>query len=115
MKHTLLFCLLLLVTCTTVTAQLGNQGEKELLAFYQEPAQASIKVYPNPATNFIGLSSTQGIAQLAIYNVVGRKIKTFVVEDDQKYNIGDLPNGMYLVQLIGSNNKVIKTHRLNKR
>ncbi|MEM9918878.1 MAG: T9SS type A sorting domain-containing protein [Bacteroidota bacterium] len=115
MKHILLYFFLFLFTSMTVTAQVGIGGPENVGLMDQDPEQANIKVFPNPATNFIGLSNYKGIAQIAIYNVVGRKLRTFTVIDDRKYSIADLPNGMYLVQLVNHNNKIIKTHRMSKR
>ena len=40
-------------------------------------------------------------------------MKTFEVEDDKKYYLDQFPKGMYLVQLVGHNNKIISTQRLN--
>ena len=48
-----------------------------------------------------------------IYNIVGKKMKTFKVVDDKKYYLNQFPKGMYLVQLVSSKNKVISTQRLN--
>jgi len=74
-----------------------------------------LKIYPNPATSYIELTNSSTVDQILIYNVVGKKMKSFIVKDDGKYNVSDLPHGMYLVQLIGTNNKIIKTQRLSKR
>ena len=47
--------------------------------------------------------------------MVGRKIRIFATEKGERYEIGDLPNGLYVVQLFGKNNKVITTQRLTKK
>ena len=117
MKHILLFVFFLFTMNMTVTAQLGigGAGEATSSLMDQDPESVNVKVFPNPASNFIGLSHTKGVERISIFNVVGRKMKDFYVSPDTKYNIADLPNGMYLVQLVSANNKVIKTHRLTKR
>ncbi len=75
-----------------------------------------LKVFPNPATNFISLSQNKGVSQIAVFNVVGRHMKTFrVITADEKHDISRLPTGMYLIQLLDENKKVITTQRLHKR
>lgn len=73
-----------------------------------------IAVYPNPATNFIGLTEPEGIKEIMVFNIIGRKMKNFKVNADEKYNVADLPKGVYLIRLIDDNNKVVTTQRLNK-
>lgn len=75
-----------------------------------------IKVYPNPATHYIMLSKVKDISKIKILSLIGSPIKLYdVTEVEEKYDVVDLPNGLYLVQLLDSNNKVITTERLNKR
>jgi len=75
-----------------------------------------ISVYPNPATNFISINKDENVRDIAIFNLVGRKLKTFEdVEKDEHYDVSDLPNGMYLVQVIDDNKKIITTQRISKR
>ncbi len=73
-------------------------------------------VYPNPATDYIKLKKSDGVAEVRIFNVVGRQVEAYrIVEKDQSFDINNLPNGMYLVQLISPGGKIIGTHRMNKR
>lgn len=74
-----------------------------------------IKIYPNPAFNFIGLNKATGISSIIIYNLVGRKMKKFMAQKGERYNISDLPRGMYLVQLRGKDGKVVTTQRMSKK
>ncbi len=74
-----------------------------------------IKIYPNPAFNFIGLNEISSVNTIIIYNLVGRKMKNFIAEKGKKYFIADLPKGMYLVQLLGRDGKVVTTQRMSKR
>jgi len=74
-----------------------------------------VKIFPNPATDYIGITNSQKVQQVRIYNLVGRQMKNFKTVQDEKYYVGDLPRGMYLVQLIDSNQRVIITKRVNKQ
>lgn len=74
-----------------------------------------ISVYPNPTSNFFAVSDVNGVSELKVYNLVGKEMRSFDVETGAKYNISDLPNGMYLIQLINNKKKIVNTQRLQKR
>ncbi|MBK7410334.1 MAG: T9SS type A sorting domain-containing protein [Saprospirales bacterium] len=72
-------------------------------------------VYPNPANDYIGLSNDESVQQLVIYNFSGRQVCAFNASKGQKYNISELPTGMYLVQFLDVQNRIMHTQRLQKR
>ena len=74
-----------------------------------------VSVFPNPATEYITVTNEETVKNIFVFNLVGRKIKTFDVTKGERYEISDLPNGLYVVQLIGRNNKVMTTQRLTKK
>ena len=123
MKKSLLLTILSFFLINVIMAQLnaGNNHcdgcpvEFNGYAKLDQGDPVQLKIFPNPATNYIELTSNSTVDQILIYNVVGKKMKSFPVKDDGKYNVSDLPHGMYLVQLIGTNKKIIKTQRLSKR
>lgn len=78
-------------------------------------AKPDIKIYPNPTTNYISLSNEAYVERLAIYNIVGRRVKLFNANYSNQYDVVDLPTGMYLVRLIGADDRTIKTVRLSKK
>ncbi len=83
---------------------------------WPQPKVTKVKIYPNPATEFISIDNAQDVKELYILNLVGRKLKVIEnIEENVHYDISDLPNGMYLVQIINHKNKIITTQRLSKR
>ena len=79
-------------------------------------AAKQLMVYPNPATNFIMLKNSTGVKEVRIFNLIGRQVANFTdIEKGQSYPVANLPNGMYLVQLIDASNDIMSTHRMNKR
>jgi hypothetical protein len=74
-----------------------------------------ISIFPNPATEFIKLSDDEAVKNIFVSNMLGRKMRSFDVIKGDRYEISDLPNGLYLIQIIGKNNKVLATQRLTKR
>jgi hypothetical protein len=88
------------------------------IAFAQNEQNRTIKgitIFPNPATEFIAVNDEENVRNVVVYNMVGRKMKNFEVEKGRRYEVGDLPNGLYVVQLVGKNNKVLATQRLTKK
>ena len=78
--------------------------------------KSSIKVFPNPATEYFELTDrTYTVSQINIYNIVGKKMKTFEVEQNKKYYLDQFPKGMYLVQMVSYDNSIVTTQRLNVR
>jgi len=128
MKRTLLLTLFICLFAFVVSAQKTTCGDCDNGQQYdnKKPAQEQVKVtkpnkkkkisvYPNPAVDFIGLSEEKDVKKITLLNVMGRSVKTFQVEKGMKYNVSNLKRGMYLVQLVGYDNKIITTQRLNKR
>ena len=76
---------------------------------------ADVSVYPNPMTEYIGVNNDDLVAKMFIYNVVGKRLREFAIERGERYPVYDLPNGIYLVQLLTRNNKILTTQRINKR
>ena len=78
-------------------------------------AKVELAIYPNPAVDYIVLSNDDNVNLIYVYNLVGKLIETFEAESGAKYDVRDLPNGLYLVQVVGRNNKILTTQRLHKR
>ena len=82
----------------------------------ENPQPTKIAVYPNPATSFISIDNADNVKQIAVFNLVGKRLKTFDnVVKDERYDVSDLPNGMYLVQIIDLSNKIVTTQRVSKK
>ena len=115
MKHVLLFlCMFGLVQ--VVAAQSGANDGMGMFNRVEKQEEINVRIFPNPATSYIGLDNGRTVKHLVIFNMVGRRVKDFeVFRTDAQYYVGDLPSGMYLVQLLGENQQVLSTKRLNKR
>lgn len=83
-------------------------------------AQATINVYPNPATE-TAIFEVNGLGRgeytLSLFNVVGSKlaVKKFTAVSSQErlaLNVSDLPQGMYLYNLRNAQGRTIATKRL---
>lgn len=122
MKRTLLLtsilCFLFIGMVWSQTASSSSDGNN-LTAYHSTRSynqNPKIKVYPNPATNYIKLSKSKNVSKIKILSLIGSPIKLYtVMTEEEKYDVASLPNGLYLVQLLDAQNKVISTERLNKR
>lgn len=86
----------------------------------QRPVQigadrASLRLYPNPSTNYVELPYNNLVNQIDIYNTIGKKVLSFQAVNGLRYDISSLPTGLYLVSLVDGRGTVIKTLRLFKR
>ena len=85
-----------LVSFTTVTASSVN------VTLSVEPVvvDTNIKVYPNPAANYIFIKSELN-HKSTLYNMAGQWV---LESNDKQLNVSDLPNGVYLLYLKSTNN-----------
>lgn len=111
MKYFLLFFVLVLASFS-VNAQ---STFREQLAYKSDMDVERVLIYPNPAIDYIQIEGGSKVKELVIFNLVGRQMKTFTASEGQKYFIGDLPKGLYLVQLRDAQKRTLTTQRVNKR
>lgn len=110
MKKIILFTFLFIFAFGASAQLADNASEVPSFRSYKQ----TLKVFPNPATEYFQLTDRDNsVDQINIYNIVGKKMKTFEFEDDKKYYLDQFPKGMYLLQLVGHDNKIISTQRLN--
>lgn len=65
-----------------------------------------VSIYPNPASNFIQISSLTNSTEYQIYNTSGVKVVKGTILENDKIDIQNLKNGLYI--LVFNNGKVWK-------
>lgn len=65
----------------------------------------TLKIYPNPTSDFIMINGLTTKANYEIYNTIGQKVKRGVVLENEKIDIQNLTNGIYVLKL-GDGNRV---------
>ncbi len=75
----------------------------------------AVRMYPNPANATLNIDYNNGISRIEIYNLLGSKVLNYKSEPSKSYDIGMLEDGMYFVKFITTDEKVMKTLRLQKR
>lgn len=63
-------------------------------------------IYPNPTSDFIEISSLTKTENYTIYDILGTKIRTGIISNNEKINIQNLTNGLYYIKL--KNGKSLK-------
>lgn len=120
-KNVLLFFLIFWAYCSFGQYGFQHPDGGDAVAFEDIGSSGSkeydLTIYPNPATDFINFDNTKSeIERVVIYSLVGRKVKEYNANGGKNtYDVSELANGMYLIQLIDKTNKIVKTQRVNKR
>ncbi len=114
MKQALLFLFLFSFSLTVAYSQ-TNFSDRLSIKPVSSKEKVDLQIFPNPATDYIGVTKNDVVDKIMVFNLVGRQMKSFEAVDGEKYYVGDLPRGMYLIQLLNSDNQIITTQRVNKR
>ena len=68
------------------------------------------KMYPNPVNNILTVNSEDEIQSICIYNVLSVKVMEMAVNNKETVlDLSDLESGMYMIEILGKNEKSIKT------
>lgn len=82
---------------------------------FNQDDDMNINIYPNPAKDrlYIKLPSEDGLAELKLYDILGKEISTYKLTSiNNEVDIVSLSKGMYIVKLEGEN--ISKTIKLIK-
>jgi hypothetical protein len=63
----------------------------------------NLKVYPNPASDYITISGLKTTENYEIYNLIGQKIRKGITTNDESIDIQNLIKGIYLLKLENGN------------
>lgn len=79
-----------------------------------QSATENLRIFPNPVTTSFEIGESDRVTSIRVINMVGREVRQFDYAAGTKYDIADLPQGMYLVQLRDVKDEVIHTQRVKK-
>jgi hypothetical protein len=99
----------------TILASVNGQILISNTTAVKETNISKLTVYPNPTQDYFQISDTPGLRYIEMFSIVGNKMKTYDAGPQKQYYVGDLVDGVYLVRLLTSSGKVLKTVRLSKR
>lgn len=82
---------------------------------YEENLE-KIYLYPNPVSDYVQINNPSDIAsQVVIYDVLGKKIKTFDASYETSFYTGDLQTGRYFARIFDKKGQSLKVVRLVKK
>jgi hypothetical protein len=67
----------------------------------KNPAQTTLKIWPNPASNRLQLSGFSGNRTYSILDLNGRILDSGLIREHSGINLEDLGHGMYMLRLEG--------------
>lgn len=74
----------------------------------EEEKEWQISLSPNPTPNVLYIQANADLAQVTIYNLLGKAVMNQYVSDSQlQVNLAELPSGVYLVQLIAQDGQTM--------
>lgn len=114
MKQSLLLVIFMILG-TAAFAQLAVNPKADIKEIKRAGDKLELQLYPNPTTDYISLNDNDQVDELVVYNLLGRQVRRFTYAKGEKYNVEDLPKGMYLVQLLAKGDRILNTQRLSKR
>lgn len=77
------------------------------LATFEAQQSNILKIYPNPAKDFVTIENKEKIASYSIFSMAGQKVLDGATES--RINVQALPKGQYLVKVTTADNKVYTT------
>lgn len=81
---------------------------------FENKREEPLRIYPNPTTEYISVTDNSQVAYLYVYNIIGRRVKSFPVFGGGQYSLRDLPDGMYLIGMVDATGRILKTVRTSK-
>ena len=64
---------------------------------------SSLKIYPNPATQFVNFSSELEINKVDVYSLLGKRVLSTSKLINNSLNVSDLSSGLYLMKITSGN------------
>jgi hypothetical protein len=101
--------------CTNEIASLPVHVNVGTVSVGQNLGSDELAIFPNPTIDKFMLKNSKGVDQVEIYNIAGKKVKTFKSVPGREYGVEELRTGIYLVRFVDKREKVVKVLRLSKR
>lgn len=73
-------------------------------------------VYPMPAVDYFQFDDAEGkVGRVEVWDLIGKKLATFYVNaTGERYNVGNLPRGLYLLRFYDKSGNALFTQRISK-
>ena len=72
------------------------------------------RLYPNPGSDAFEIITDEPLREVTLTNMLGKVVRSYPAYLS-RYDVSDLPDGLYLATLISTDGRVVKTLRYSKR
>ncbi|NCO62263.1 MAG: family 16 glycosylhydrolase [Flavobacteriales bacterium] len=83
------------------------------LSIEETPLNKLIKVYPNPAQDYLYIDSKVAINKISFYNMFGMQVLKNASLENNSIDISELSSGIYLLEIVSDSKKTIKKVVIN--
>ncbi|MGZ0014832.1 family 16 glycosylhydrolase [Yeosuana sp. AK3] len=83
------------------------------LSIEETPLNKLIKVYPNPAQDYLYIDSKVTINKISFYNMFGMQVLKNVSLENNSIDISELSSGIYLLEIVSDSKKITKKVVIN--
>ena len=97
-------------TFTTYSAVHQSIPIRHIITGLNEPKASTVRIYPNPAQDFVKIQSENNMQSIELYDLRGRLLKAASIDDFKcEMNINDLAKGIYMIRVkTGGNTESIR-------
>ena len=114
MVRRILFIICLSICTLGITQSTTGNDDGNDANVIRTQTSTSITIFPNPATHYFKVTNNDNIQELIVTDLLGKRVKVFHYSAEKRYDVQDLRKGMYLVQIISTDQKILKIQRLIK-
>ena len=100
--------------CLCVILGLPGISQDRSFNDFSTAEAVDIKLYPNPAREHFSIEIEAPVSSITINNILGKEITRYSTNPENKYSIGGLRKGIYIVRLFDDKDQLIKALRLCK-
>lgn len=80
-----------------------DRSTDQSLGINEIELENTIKLFPNPSTEFIKVSGLTENESFTIFNILGAEIKSGIISNNEQIEIRNLKNGLYFLKFINGN------------
>lgn len=102
------------VTAQDGVTQLTYSVHFNLITGIEDNDDIKISIYPNPVTNKLFISGFMGNSQVEIINLMGKRVATLTLEDNQTIETSFLKKGIYFMIIQQQNGTVVSIKFVKK-
>lgn len=77
--------------------------------------EATVKVFPNPTTDFFALEEADAVAQVHLYAADGRQLESWTATPGTHYSLATFPAGLYYVVLQDGQGRLFQATTIRKQ